>query len=136
MCSGGVWLVCNVHTQRIRSTVLMSTKGEEPSFNIGQPFALDVKGGEKLGVSRLFGDLGMIGDLREKLSISTDVFTSIYGWWWPNTKVVAIKFKGKDCWHYEKCVVLDGNLINKNVNMMSIHASTDVTERLDKGISV
>jgi len=53
----------------------MSTKGEKPSFNIGQPFSLDVKGGENLGVWRMIGDLG------QKLGRSTYVFTGIYRWW-------------------------------------------------------
>jgi len=50
----------------------MSTKGENNSFSIGYPFSLDVKGGENIGVWRMLGDLG------EKLGISTYVFTSIY----------------------------------------------------------
>jgi len=46
------------------------------------------------------------------------------------------------CWHYEKCVVLDGNLLDElsfdgnlldeDVNRMCFH----MTESLDKGIVV
>ena len=37
--------------------MLMSTEGDTPSVNIGQPFSLDVKGGDKFGVWRMLGDL-------------------------------------------------------------------------------
>lgn len=43
---------------------------------------------------------------------------NICRWWWLITKLVAINSKVGDCWHYEKCVILDGNLLNKYVNMM------------------
>jgi len=56
---------------------------------IGLPFALDVKGGEYLCVSCY---------LQQFLQLAVI-----------NTNMVAIKSKGGDCWHYDACVVLDGN---------------------------
>ena len=47
--------------------------------------------------------------------------------------VVAIKSKGGDCWHYDACVVLDGNpLIEDHLTCIHSDESTkeisDVTE--------
>lgn len=90
MFSEGAWSIFSVHTQQIRSTMLMSTQGDKLSFNIGQTFDLDLKGGENPSVWRMLGDVGkklgismdvMLGDLGEKLGISTDVFVGIYRWW-------------------------------------------------------
>ena len=54
--------------------------------------------------------------------------------------MVSIKFKKGDFWHYDECVVLDGNLVDEfsfnghqldeDVNRMCLH----VIESLVKGI--
>ena len=40
--------------------------------------------------------------------------------------VVAIKSKGGDCWHYDACVVLDGNpLIEEHLTYIQSDESTE-----------